>query len=93
MKDEGARMGLKAFKALGVGFALSEEIKRRVEFEDIINTLISNHTKQNLVPKEFKSDISEITFYLRVSKCYIIYRVTQYSIILGVTILVESTSR
>ena len=31
MKDEGRRMGLKAFKALGVGFALSEEITRRAE--------------------------------------------------------------
>ena len=41
MKDEGARMGLKAFKALGVGFALSEEIRRRAEIENIV---ISNHT-------------------------------------------------
>ena len=40
MKDEGARMGLKAFKALGVGFALSEEIKRRAETEEIMNILM-----------------------------------------------------
>ena len=40
MKDEGARMGLKAFKALGVGFALSQEITRPAELENI---LMSNH--------------------------------------------------
>ena len=37
MKDEGARMGLKAFKALGVGFALSEEITRPAKIKNIVN--------------------------------------------------------
>ena len=45
MKDEGARMGLKAFKALGVGFSLSEEIRRRAQIENI---LVANHPVNNL---------------------------------------------
>ena len=36
MKDEGSRMGLKAFKALGVGFSLSEEIQRKAKIENLV---------------------------------------------------------
>ena len=57
MKDEGARMGLKAFKALGVGFALSEEIRRREEIE----TLKVSLSKISLGIWSFMSDKSVIT--------------------------------
>ena len=71
MKDEGRRMGLKAFKALGVGFALSEEITRRAE-------ILSTQTYLNITSLKRIHDLILIII-VHVSKDIIGYTNTCYT--------------